>query len=168
MFPTKILLATDGSAEAERAARAAKTISERLESELHPVRVAPMPDPGAWPKATLFDHNLLLQAREQVESEGRAVIDRQGHKLKAMGTEIAGSRLLVGRPDAEIVRPAEEPGSGLVIVGTRGLGAARRAVMRSVSGGVLWHALCPVLVARGVRRRDPVAKQGARPEQEAG
>ena len=30
MFPTKILLATDGSAEAERAAQMAKTVSERL------------------------------------------------------------------------------------------------------------------------------------------
>lgn len=30
MFPTKILLAADGSAEAERAAQMAKTVSERL------------------------------------------------------------------------------------------------------------------------------------------
>jgi nucleotide-binding universal stress UspA family protein len=37
MFPTKILLATDGSEEATRAARIAMTLSESLDSELHVV-----------------------------------------------------------------------------------------------------------------------------------
>ena len=51
MFPTKISMATDGSAEALRATRMVKTVFERLDSELHPVRVAPTPDPGVEPGA---------------------------------------------------------------------------------------------------------------------
>jgi nucleotide-binding universal stress UspA family protein len=149
MFPTKILLATDGSAGAEQAAWMAKTVSEKLDSELHVVYVAPMPDPGAWPEATLYDRNLLLQTRERAESEGREVLDRERYKLGAMGAEIADSHLRVGRPDSEIVRLAEQLGSGLVIAGSRGLGPVRRAVMGSVSGSALRHAHCPVMVVRG-------------------
>jgi nucleotide-binding universal stress UspA family protein len=50
MFPTKILLATDGSAEATRAARMAITLSKELDSELHIVYVEPLPDPFATPE----------------------------------------------------------------------------------------------------------------------
>ena len=39
MFPTKVLLATDGSAGAERAARMAATLSESLDCALHVVYV---------------------------------------------------------------------------------------------------------------------------------
>jgi nucleotide-binding universal stress UspA family protein len=42
MFPTKILVAVDGSAEAERAARMAKAVSERLDSELHVAHATPL------------------------------------------------------------------------------------------------------------------------------
>nr|MBA2344208.1 universal stress protein [Rubrobacter sp.] len=35
MFPTKILLATDGSEEATHAAQMAMMLSEKLDSELH-------------------------------------------------------------------------------------------------------------------------------------
>jgi nucleotide-binding universal stress UspA family protein len=101
-----------------------------------------------------------LQTRERAESEGREVLDAQRQKLEAMGAEIAGSHLRVGRPDAEIVRLAEELGSGLVIVGSRGLGPVRRAVMGSVSGSVLRHAHCPVMVVRG-KTGDDEAEVGA-------
>ncbi|MGH3147622.1 MAG: universal stress protein, partial [Rubrobacter sp.] len=39
VFPTKILLATDGSPGAERATRTAVELSEKLASELHVVHV---------------------------------------------------------------------------------------------------------------------------------
>ena len=45
-------------------------------------------------------------------------------------------------------RLAEEIGAGLVIVGSRGLGPLRRALMGSVSTSVVRHAHCSVLVVR--------------------
>lgn len=45
----RILLATDGSPEAESAAGMAVTLSEKLGSGLHVVCVEPMPDPLSWP-----------------------------------------------------------------------------------------------------------------------
>ena len=54
----------------------------------------------------------------------------------------------MGEAAAEIVDLAEELGAGLVVVGSRGLGGIRRALMGSVSDSVVRHAHCPVLVVR--------------------
>jgi nucleotide-binding universal stress UspA family protein len=54
----------------------------------------------------------------------------------------------MGKAAAEIVDLAEELGAGLVVVGSRGLGGIRRALMGSVSDSVVRHAHCPVLVVR--------------------
>jgi nucleotide-binding universal stress UspA family protein len=43
---------------------------------------------------------------------------------------------------------AEEIGAGLIVMGSRGLGGIRRALMGSVSESVVQHAHCPVLVVR--------------------
>jgi nucleotide-binding universal stress UspA family protein len=64
------------------------------------------------------------------------------------GDEVAGVHARLGRPDAEIVGLAEELGAGLIVLGSRGLGTLRRALMGSVSDSVVRHAHCPVLVVR--------------------
>jgi nucleotide-binding universal stress UspA family protein len=53
-----------------------------------------------------------------------------------------------GRRDREIVDLAENIGVGLIVLGSRGLGGMRRALMGSVSDSVVRHAHCPVLVVR--------------------
>jgi nucleotide-binding universal stress UspA family protein len=65
-----------------------------------------------------------------------------------MGAEVAGAHLRRGRADEEIVVLAEELGADMVVMGCRGQGGMKRALMGSVSDSVLRHAHCPVLVAR--------------------
>ena len=48
----------------------------------------------------------------------------------------------------EIVALAEELQADLIVIGSRGLGGVRRALMGSVSDSVVRHAHCPVLVVR--------------------
>jgi nucleotide-binding universal stress UspA family protein len=43
---------------------------------------------------------------------------------------------------------AEEIGAGLIVIGSRGRGGIRRALMGSVSDSVVRHAHCPVMVVR--------------------
>jgi nucleotide-binding universal stress UspA family protein len=46
------------------------------------------------------------------------------------------------------VHLSEQIGAGLIIMGSRGLGGVRRALMGSVSDSVVRHAHCPVLIVR--------------------
>ena len=147
MFPTKMLLATDGSAEATRAARMAMTLSERLDSELHVVYVEPRPDAFASPGLLSRYPDFRDELRKIAERGAHAKLGKEAEKIREMG-EVAGAHARIGRPDAEIARLAEEIGAGLVAVGSRGLGRIRRALMGSVSDSVVHHAPCPVLVVR--------------------
>jgi nucleotide-binding universal stress UspA family protein len=52
------------------------------------------------------------------------------------------------RREQAIVHLADEIGAGLIIIGSRGLGGLRRALMGSVSDSAVRHAHCPVLVVR--------------------
>ena len=62
---------------------------------------------------------------------------------------MAETHLRSGDPDKEIIRTAEALGVGLIVIGSRGLGAISRALIGSVSDSVVKHAHCPVLVMRG-------------------
>ena len=51
------------------------------------------------------------------------------------------------------MRTSEELGVGMIVLGSRGLGAVSRALMGSVSDSVVRHAHCPVFVVRGDEAR---------------
>ena len=161
IFPTKILLATDGSTEADLAARSAAELADKTGSELHVVHVFGItPWYPAYPEATAFDGAALedpvLEEDLQRISEQRAreLLDAEVEKLRSVGGTLAQAHLAEGGVPQEIVGLAEEIGAGLVVVGSRGRGGIRRALMGSVSDSVVRHAHCPVLVVRdGERER---------------
>ena len=150
MFASKILLATDGSGEAEHAARVAVALSKGLEAELHVAYVGHVASYYAGSEAEILDPRFQERLIERAEGEAREKLDAEVEKLKAIGAEIAGTHVDVGRPDAGIVRVAEELGAGLVALGSRGMGPLRRALMGSVSNSVVRHFRGSVLVVRGV------------------
>ena len=76
------------------------------------------------------------------------MLDEQMQRVGKSGGEVAGVHARVGRPDAHIVGLADELGAGLIVLGSRGLGPLRRALMGSVSDSVVHHAHCPVLIVR--------------------
>ena len=149
VFGGRILLATDGSPEAERALGVAARLSERLGAELHLVSVEPMPDPLSWPEARIMSPELRGDIRERAEDAARKLLAGQAEKIEKMDLEVSEVHAVAGRPDTEIVRVAEEVGAGLVVLGSRGMGPVRRSVMGSVSDSVVRHAHGPVLVVRG-------------------
>ena len=75
-------------------------------------------------------------------------LDQQVDKVKKEGVSVAEAHLVRGRPDREVVHLSEEMGAGLIIMGSRGLGSVRRALMGSVSDSVVRHAHCPVMIVR--------------------
>ena len=148
---TKILLATDGSPEAAKAARTAIALSRNLGSELHVLCVGQVSSAYAPAETEILDYEFWKEMREFAKGEASEKLEVEVRKIEDAGAKIEKSHVAVGRPEAEIVRLAEEIGAEMVVVGSRGLGPLRRAVLGSVSNSVVRHAHCSVLVVRGNR-----------------
>jgi nucleotide-binding universal stress UspA family protein len=146
VFPTTILLATDGSQEGTLALETATELSRSTGSEVHLVYVLPTP-------AQLVGHRLLSnEAKESaiaaVERDAETFLKEQAEKVESNGGKLAESHLRTGEPDKEILRTAEGLEAGLIVIGSRGLGAITRTLVGSVSDSVVRHAHCPVFVVR--------------------
>jgi nucleotide-binding universal stress UspA family protein len=155
IFPTRMLLATDGSEEATLAAQTAIDLANKTGSELHVVYADMLPYSPALYEG--YEEGVDVGAYLQDESEelrrrGQGLLDEQVRKIKAAGGSVAQAHLRVGRPDGEITALADEIGADLIVMGSRGLGGMRRALLGSVSDSVVRHAHCPVLV---VRKEEP-------------
>ncbi len=156
IFPTKILLASDGSETGTYAMEVAVEFCEQTGSELHLVYVgedaysATLVYPEAADPEWVEREGPVLtgQLQQQFEQMSRRVLDTQAEKVREAGGTIAQAHLRMGEAATEIVDLAEELGAGLVVLGSRGLGGIRRALMGSVSDSVVRHAHCPVLVVR--------------------
>ena len=155
IFPTKILLATDASEEAALAAQTAADIANKTGSELHVVhaRLA-LPWTTGYYSAT-ESPTTSIGSEEEARQRVLQWLDDQVERIEAEGGSVTQAYLRLGRPDEgaitvaeQIVNLAEEIRAGLIVVGSRGRGGIRRALMGSVSDSVVRHAHCPVLVVR--------------------
>ena len=68
IFPTKILLATDGSREAELAARTAADLAKKTDSELYVLHVLALPLDTHDPSS--FEPEVLARLEERAEDPG--------------------------------------------------------------------------------------------------
>ena len=139
IFPTKILLATDRSREAELAATTAVDLANSTNSELHVIHVGD------------FLPTLLAQTEvepAQLEREAQQLLDEQVRGIEEAGGTVKETHLRLGRADEEIVDLAQNIGAGMIVMGSRGRGRIRRALMGSVSESVVRHAHCPVTIVR--------------------
>src|SRR5918997_5980922 len=137
IFPTTVLLATDGSKDAELATTTALDLANSTSSELHIVLVEE-------PTHYYVDASGLTFLAEELEHEqeqqARMRLDAEVQKTRSTGGAVAQAHLRVGAAAPEIVDLAEEIGVGLIVMGSRGLGGIRRALMGSVSKSVVRHA----------------------------
>jgi nucleotide-binding universal stress UspA family protein len=144
IFPTTILLATDGSEEAQLAAASAADLAEKTNSDLHVLTVGP-----DLPLYELPDHPAEFD--DVVRDNRRAakeLLEQQAKRIEESGVTVKETHLREGRADEEIVDLAEEIGAGLIVMGSRGRGKLRRALLGSVSDAVVRHAHCPVTIVR--------------------
>ena len=144
IFPTTILLATDGSEEAQLAATTAADLAEKTNSELHVLTVGPDYPLYAYPEAPArFEDQLREYGREAKE-----MLEQEVERIEEAGGAVAEKYFREGKVDKQIVIVAEEIGAGLIVMGSRGRGRLRRALLGSVSDAVVRHAHCPVTIVR--------------------
>jgi nucleotide-binding universal stress UspA family protein/quercetin dioxygenase-like cupin family protein len=138
LFPTKILLATDGSADAVQATEAAVDLADKSGSQLHVVHV--------WQDVpTPYAHAFVKQ---ELERQGQEILEEQVWRIDADGGAVAGAHLKMGRTSDEVIELGEELGADLIVVGSRGLGPVKRVLLGSRSEEIVHHAHVPVLVLR--------------------
>jgi nucleotide-binding universal stress UspA family protein len=146
-FPRTILLATDGSEEANLAAQAATELSRETDSEVHIIYALPSP-------AQLIGHHAYsAEIRESLiggaERDAETFLKEQAQRLESEGAKVAETHLRSGEADKEILRAAEALEVGLIVMGSSGQGAIARRLLGSVSDSVARYAHCPVLLVRG-------------------
>jgi len=156
IFPTKILLATDGSKDAELARTTAVDMATTTDSELHVVIVAS----SLPPYDGYHCHDVRIpEVVEQLRKRAQIILDEQVQKIERDGGKVAQNHLKIAKLIGErhraqqILRVAEDIDAGLIVLGTRARGGVRRALMGSVCDTVVRHAHCPVLMVRHEKKR---------------
>ena len=143
IFPTRILVATDGSREAALAVTTAADLAKSTDSELHVVHV------GELPLVYHPERHAYRAEYEEHEKEAQQLLEAQLERIEGAGaTLLAQSHLRMGRADEEIVELAHSIDAGMIVMGSRGQGRIRRALLGSVSESVVRHAHCPVTIVR--------------------
>jgi nucleotide-binding universal stress UspA family protein len=142
IFPTRILVATDGSREAQLALTTAADLAKSTDSELHVLHV------GEVPLVYHPERHAYRAEYEEHEREARQILEAEVERIDGAGATAAQAHLRMGRADEEIVELAQGIDAGLIVIGSRGQGRLRRALVGSVSESVVRHAHCPVTIVR--------------------
>jgi len=156
IFPTKILLVTDDSQDEQLTRTTAMEMATTTDSELHVVCTAS----GLPPYEGYHSHDVRIpEVAEPLRKRAQIILDEQVQKVEHDGGNVVQKHLKIAELIGEhyraqqVLRAAEDIDAGLIVMGTRGRGGVRRALMGGVCDTVVRHAHCPVLVARGDRAR---------------
>jgi nucleotide-binding universal stress UspA family protein len=138
---SSIVCGVDGSRDARVALRLAAQLASRLGLRLVVAHVVqpPAPAPGIGPTA----RQLMTAPVDALVAGGEALVNRilEEERLGA-----AERRVDLGFPADRLADVADEEAAALIVVGSRGRGAFKAALLGSVSADVIGVARCPVLV----------------------
>ena len=140
----RIVCGVDGSKQARHAASVALRLAERLGARLTLVHVTPTRtvtpvdsfplgiDPSAYPRSS-----------ELAFSEAEAAFDALPAEVISSNAE---REVRLGQPAVVLAEVAADCDAELIVVGSRGRGALRSALLGSVSTEVAHRARCPVMI----------------------
>jgi nucleotide-binding universal stress UspA family protein len=140
----KIVIATDGSDSAHEAVELGLELAAEPGATAHVVHVV-------QPVEVMPYSNFALVAPalpHEVDEDDREPL-RAAEELAARQDVPLKTAVLKGYPAQEIVAYADSIDADLIVVGSRGHGAFKTALLGSVSRGVLHESRRPVLVVRG-------------------
>jgi nucleotide-binding universal stress UspA family protein len=145
-----ILVAIDGSADAEQALAQAIDLAESERSRLTVFSAVVTPPPVAYAGVSgNVTANLIHEAEAEAEANLRAAVER-------VPDDVSVCTVLSGEPvRPALVKQITAGNHDLVVMGSRGRGALRSALLGSVSHYVLHHSPVPVLIVHAARERAP-------------
>ncbi|UTC08917.1 universal stress protein UspA [Latilactobacillus curvatus] len=137
-----ILVAIDGSYEAELAFRKAVEVALRNNGQLHLIHVI---DTRAFQNISSFDSAMV----EQVTETAKKTMDEYIVTANELGLKDVDYSIEYGAPKSLIAREVPEKKiSDLIMIGATGLNAVERLLIGSVTEYVTRTAVCDVLVVR--------------------
>jgi nucleotide-binding universal stress UspA family protein len=139
----RILVATDGSPSAQDATDFGIALATAHEAELLFVHIVRTLD-----FVTGDDEDSDYALPHEPTERDHAVLEEAAERATERGVH-ATTSLRLGAAVDEIIAYAETCDVDLIVVGTRGHGRVARAILGSVSLGVLHKATRPVVVVRG-------------------
>ncbi|MGB3634276.1 MAG: universal stress protein [Rubrobacteraceae bacterium] len=143
MLPKRILLAADGSKDSKLALQMAASMAGGLGSELHVMYVALI---SPW----VLGGKLSDTEYDRLRSEQQRFLDDLVSQVEVMGVKVTESHFRVGqRADDEIIQLSEDLDVDLIVVGSKGRGTLKRALMGSDAESVVRYSRHPVMVVRG-------------------
>jgi len=142
----RILLATDGSANAEGALEYARGLALRDSAQVIVVYAFP-------PVPTYLREPGLEQLITRHVAEGRQVTSQAVEELQEAGLDVI-VEVLEGPPADAILHVADVRQCDLIVMGNRGHGEVASLLLGSVSHRVLAHAHVPVMIVRATGEKD--------------
>jgi nucleotide-binding universal stress UspA family protein len=138
----KVMIATDGSINTEKAVITGVEIAKSMEAKLYAIHVVP------HIHAPVAKGGGLSKAREEhVISDGEKAIDHVEELAKKAGVDVE-KRVLEGNPGKEIIRFAQENDIDLIVMGRLGKSGVSRFLIGGVSDKVVRGSDVEVLIAR--------------------
>ncbi|QNS07677.1 universal stress protein [Streptomyces xanthii] len=140
----RIVVGVDGSPSSQAALRWAVRYAGLVGGQVDVVTAWEIPGEASWSAPAADGEFDQEDAEQRLLEEVRTVLGREA------GAGDAGppvhERVVHGHPAAVLVEASE--GADLLVVGSHGRGAFRRALLGSVSQQVTQHASCPVTIVR--------------------
>ncbi|MBI1848427.1 MAG: universal stress protein [Candidatus Rokubacteria bacterium] len=136
----RVLLATDGSDHARRATTLLRAFPLPPSAEILVLSVARIPFAPPVPSTIRELEDAAIADARRIAEDARSALASRWPSVEA--------RAMAGDPRTKILEVAEGWPASLVVVGARGLGAVKSALLGSVSTAVVHHAKCPVLVVK--------------------
>lgn len=144
--PLSVILAADGSPEAQRAAEFLCALSLPHWAEVTVVGVAEF-RAGVLAEESSGVANVPEVARRVLLEAAEACVAEAVERLRGCGAHVA-SAIYLGHPAKEILSAAQEQDADLIAVGARGLTRAEPFRLGGVAQKVVKYAPCSVLVVR--------------------
>jgi nucleotide-binding universal stress UspA family protein len=151
-----ILVAVDGSADSDRALDHAIALTRDQHARLTILTIIPPVSPMV---AFTAD---VAQCAAAIEHACQQVLREAADRVP--GDVGLTTRMAEGVPDRKIIETALDSGADLIVIGSRGRGRLRGALLGSVSQAVLHHSPVPVLVAHAPKGERAAVRRGAQAE----